>query len=71
MIKCNIRHVPAALSGLSFTYRPGHAKTCLRAYADGEGPDQPALQQSDQGLHFPLMESLGTTECIIGKKRPE
>ena len=35
----------------------GHAKrkTCLRAYADSEGPDQPA---------HPLAESLDTTECM-------
>ena len=29
---------------------------CLPTYADSEGPDQPAHQQSDQGLHCLLTE---------------
>ena len=28
------------------SYEPGHAKTCLRAYADSEGPDKPAHPRS-------------------------
>ena len=31
---------------LSFTCRPRHAKTGLRAYADSEGPDQTARMRS-------------------------
>ena len=35
-----------------FVYGPRHAKICLRAYADSDGPDQPALSaQSNQGIH--------------------
>ena len=37
-----------------------HAKTCLREYADSEGPDQ--------GLYCPLTESLDTTECMNGEE---
>ena len=48
-----------------------HTETCLRAYADSEGPDQPAASaHSNQGLHCPLTESLDTTECLNGEQRP-
>ena len=30
------------LNSLNISYGPRHAKTCLSAYADSEGPDQPA-----------------------------
>ena len=46
------------------TYGSHHAKTCLRAYADNEGPDQTAHPQSDQGLHCPLTASSDTTKCM-------
>ena len=44
-------------------YGSCHAKTCLWAYADSEGPDQPASAQSDQGLHYPLTESSDAIKC--------
>ena len=49
--------------------RQRHAKTCLRAYADSEGPDQPA-HPADQGFHCPLTKSLDTIECMNGEQRP-
>ena len=42
------------------------SKACLRAYAD-----KYASGQSDQGLHFPLTESLANRECINGDKIPQ
>ena len=33
-----------------FLLGPPHAKTCLQAYGDSQGPDPP-----DQGLHCPLI----------------
>ena len=42
---------------------------CFRAYADSEGPDQPAHSQSDLGLHCQLTLLLATTECKNGEKR--
>ena len=33
---------------------PSHAKTCLQAYANREGPDQAAHAQPDPGLRSPL-----------------
>ena len=41
-----------------------HVKTCLHAYIDSKGPDQPAHLQSDQGLGCLLTESLDTIEYI-------
>ena len=35
-----------------------HAKTCLWAYVDSEGPDQPAYLQSDEVLHRLLEDTL-------------
>ena len=43
-------------------YGPRHVKTCLRAYADSEGPDP--------GHHCLLIELLASTECMIGEQRP-
>ena len=43
-------------------FGPGHTKACQRAYADSESPDQ--------GLHYPLTESLDTTECMNVEHRP-
>ena len=37
---------------------------CLLAYADSEGPDQPAHPQSNQDLYYPLTESLDTIEYM-------
>ena len=46
----------------------------VRAYADSESPDQTGNQtanaQSNQGLHYPLTESLDTTECMNGEQKP-
>ena len=39
-------------------------ETCLRAYEDGEAPDQPVHLCSDQGLKCQITESLVTTECM-------
>ena len=36
------------------TYGLCHAKTCLRVYADNNGPVQAASAQSDQDHHCPL-----------------
>ena len=44
---------------------PRHAKTCLRAYGDSEGPDQ-----TDQGLDCLLTELFDTTKCINGDQKP-
>ena len=44
-------------------------KTYLRAFADSEGPDQPAHSRV-QGIHRLLTESLYTTECMNGEHRP-
>ena len=56
---------------------PSRAKTCLRAYADSEGPDQPAhpssqirSEQSDQGPRCPLTEALDITESMNNEQRP-
>ena len=52
---------------------PRHAKTCLRACAVSEGPDQCASAQFEQDIHCPLIESvesLDTTECMNGKQMP-
>ena len=44
-----------------------HTKTCLRAYADSVGLDQP-----DQGPHCPLTESLDTTQNVwLESKGPD
>ena len=50
-------------------------KKYLWAYTDSKGPGQTAqidctFVQSDQGLSSPLTESLYTTECMNGEKRP-
>ena len=45
-------------------YGPRHTETCLRVNSDSEGLDQTARMQSDQGLHYPLRESLDTKECL-------
>ena len=58
---------------------PRHTKTCLRAYAGSEGPDQIAHPrsdcadaQSDLGLRCPLIESpLGTVDIIKYSKIPD
>ena len=42
-----------------------HAKTCLRAYVDSKGPDQPV----HQGLDCSLTEPLDTKECMNGEQR--
>ena len=40
-------------------------KMHLLTYADVEDPDQPAVQ-FDQGLHYPISESLDTIKYIFG-----
>ena len=45
-----------------------YAKMCLLAYANSEGPNQPA--QSDQSIHYPLTEPLDTKNCRNGEQRP-
>ena len=42
---------------MAVIYRPCHAKTCLRPYADSQSPDQCTSAQSDQGLHIPRTDS--------------
>ena len=42
-------------------------RTSLCAYADSEGPDQPA--HADLGLRCPQTELLDTIECINGEQR--
>ena len=46
---------------------PAPLKTCFLAYAASVGSDQPV--QSNQGLHCPLTESLGTSEYKNGEQR--
>ena len=46
---------------LNIIFGPSNAKTCLRAYADSEGPDQPV---------HPLTESLYTIEYLLGEQMP-
>ena len=48
-------------------HEPRHAKICSLAYADSEGPDQPA--QAHQGLHFAKF-LLDTMEGINGEQMP-
>ena len=50
----------------------GHTmhRTCLWAYVDSDGPDQPVHPHTDQRLHCPLIESLGSTASINGEQRP-
>ena len=52
------------------SFGPGHAKIRLRAYADSDGPGQPAHLLSDRGLLCPLTESLDNTECMNEEQRP-
>ena len=49
-------------------YGPHRAKTCLPAYADREGPDQPAHLAANQG-RSQLTESLDTTDMNGAKAR--
>ena len=43
---------------------PRHAKMCLGASADSEGPDQTT------GLCYPLTELFDTIVCMIGEQMP-
>ena len=46
-----------------FILGPRRARTCLRVYADIEGPDQPAHPRSlIRAFHVPLIESFDTIE---------
>ena len=56
-----------SLLSMLLSYGPGFVKTCLRTYADSEGPDQTAQMR----LRCPLPELLDTIECISGKKGPD
>ena len=49
---------------------PCQAKTSLRAYEDSEDPDKSAHPLSDQGLPSSLIESLHSTKCMNGERRP-
>ena len=53
-------------------YWPLHAKMSLRAYANNEGPDQPAHSRSQiMAFVCPLTEQMDTTACINGEQMPE
>ena len=48
-----------------------HAKTCLRAYADNKGQDQPAHSRSlIRAFTVRETESLDTPEHMNGEQRP-
>ena len=49
---------------------PYHAKTCLGAFADSDGPDQTAHPHSLIKEFTPLTESLYNTNCMNGEQRP-
>ena len=52
-------------------YVTRRAKTSLQAYVDNEDPRSAcASAHSDQGIHYPIIESLDTTECMKGEQRP-
>ena len=51
-------------------FGPSHAKTCLRAYAESGGPDQPAHPRSLIRAFTVRLESLDSTECMNGEQRP-
>ena len=49
-----------------------HAKTCLRAYEDSEGPDQPAHPRSlIRVFAVRNIVSLDTIECFNGEQMPK
>ena len=53
-------------------YRPRQVRTCLRAYADSESPDQPAHPRSlIMAFAVRKTESLDTTEYINAEQRPD
>ena len=49
-------------------YGPRHARTCLRAYTDSEGPDQPAHPETAPSLS--AIESVDKIKCIKRKEMP-
>ena len=52
------------------TVGPRHAKKCLRAYADSEGPDKTARMRSLIRAFTVRQKSLDTTGCMNAEQRP-
>ena len=50
--------------------RPCHAKTCLRLYAESEGPDQPAHPRSLIRAFAVRKQKHWIPECFNGEQMP-
>ena len=73
---CPLKQILTATPGLSLVYRlldelqrlygARHSETCLRVYADSEGPDQPAHLRNPTraGPSLTAVELFDITECM-------